>query len=219
MIQFRGLMRIDSKLLDAEKSAGLNFDINQTFEFGNDLSLDLNVLLFYTRVEDPIRLMEFHPKQYAYRQPDDYLDTQGSEISTVWRWNDFKYVFGYTHADVKEHGAIEVNSITLMPKDRINNVFVYEREDDIRIGVEAYYYGQQLLNDGNKSRDFWVFGLMIEKSFEGDFSFFLNFENFSDSRQTRFDSIYSGPRVNPVFADIFAPLDGFVINGGIKLQF
>ena len=218
MIQFRGLMPIDSKLLDAETSAGLNIDINQTFEFGNDLSLDLNLLLFYTRVEDPIRLIEFYPKQYAYRQPDDYLDTQGSEISAVWRWNDFKYVFGYTHADVQEHGAIEVNSITLMPKDRINNVFVYEREDDIRIGVEAYYYGQQLLNDGRKSRDFWVFGLMIEKLFKENFSFFLNFENFSDTRQTRFDSVYSGSRGNPVFADIFAPLDGFVINGGIKLQ-
>ncbi len=93
-----------------------------------------------------------------------------------------------------------------------------KREDDIRIGVEAYYYGQQLLNDGSKSRDFWVFGLMIEKLFKENFSFFLNFENFSDTRQTRFDSVYSGSRVNPVFADIFAPLDGFVINGGMKLQ-
>jgi len=218
MIQFRGLMPMDSKLLDAERSTGLNIDINQSLEFGNELSLNLNLLFFYTRVEDPLRLLEFHSNQYAYRQPYDFLDTRGAEISAVWRWNDFKYFFGYTHADVQEHGAIEVNSATLMPKDRVNNVFVYEREDDIRIGFEAYYYSQQELNDGSKSRDFWIFGLMMEKIFEEGFSFFLNFENFSDTRQTRYGAIYTGPHINPVFSDIFAPLDGFVINGGIKIQ-
>ena len=37
-------------------------------------------------------------------------------------------------------------------------------------------------------------------------------------RQTRFGSIYTGTIDNPVFKDIYAPLDGFVINGGIKLR-
>ena len=59
---------------------------------------------------------------------------------------------------------------------------------------------------------------MMEKIFNEDFSVFLNIENFSDTRQTRFGSIYNGSQINPVFSDIYAPLDGFVINGGIKLK-
>lgn len=48
------------------------------------------------------------------------------------------------------------------------------------------------------------------------FSVYINFENFLDARQTRFD--YTGTLTNPVFRDIYAPLDGFLINGGIKLK-
>jgi len=50
------------------------------------------------------------------------------------------------------------------------------------------------------------------------FSIYVNCENLSNVRQTRFESIYSGTRTNPVFKDIFAPLDGFVVNTGIKIK-
>ena len=47
----------------------------------------------------------------------------------------------------------------------------------------------------------------------------FNFENFTDRRQTRFDTIYTGSISNPIFRDIYAPLDGFVMNAGVKLRF
>ena len=47
----------------------------------------------------------------------------------------------------------------------------------------------------------------------------LNFENFTDSRQTRYEDINSGDLVNPSFRDIYAPLDGFVSNGGVRVRF
>ncbi|MDR1675552.1 MAG: hypothetical protein LBR86_03675, partial [Tannerella sp.] len=59
---------------------------------------------------------------------------------------------------------------------------------------------------------------MVEKIWE-HFSLYANFENFTDTRQTRFESIYTGTFANPVFKDIYAPLDGFVVNGGVKLRF
>ena len=59
---------------------------------------------------------------------------------------------------------------------------------------------------------------MAEKFWE-HLSLFINFENFTDRRQTRFGSIYSGSISNPVFSEIYAPLDGFVMNGGIKIRF
>lgn len=218
-LQYRGVMPLDISVLDAEQSAGINVDINKSLELGTNQSLNLNLLLFYTRVHDPLRLVQIATDQYVFRQPNDQLDSRGTEINAVWRWDNFKIFLGYTHADVEEHTISGVQKAPLVPKDRLNSVFVYEREDDIRIGFEAYYYGRQELNSGTKSRDYWIFGLMIEKIFSEKFSLFINFENFTDTRQTRYGSINSGTLASPVFADIFAPLDGYVANGGVKLRF
>lgn len=94
---------------------------------------------------------------------------------------------------------------------------MYEVEDKWKAGIEAYYYSPQKLNDGTTGREYWIFGFMIEKLWE-NFSVYANFENFTDTRQTKFGSIYTGPISNPVFKDIYAPLDGFVVNAGIKLK-
>ena len=217
-IHYRGLLPIDTNQLVAEESMGLNADLNHRFVLNNEATLNFNLLVFYNKVNNPLRLLELSSNQFAYRQPDDYLDTQGAELGLVWRWKDFKYFFGYTHADVEEHMTTSVKTSSLMPKNRMNNVFVFERENDFRVGIEAYYYGEQELNDGTMGRDFWIYGLMMEKVYEKGFSVFLNFENFSDTRQTRFGSIVSGTKLNPVFSDIYAPLDGFVVNGGIKIK-
>ena len=58
---------------------------------------------------------------------------------------------------------------------------------------------------------------MAEKLWK-KFSVFINFENFLDTRQTRFDTIYTGSIASPVFKDIYAPVDGFVVNGGVKIK-
>ena len=94
---------------------------------------------------------------------------------------------------------------------------MYEVEDKWKVGLEAYYYSRQQLNDGSFGRSYWITGLMAEKLWN-HFSIFVNFENFSNTRQTRFDTIYTGSIDNPVFKDIYAPLDGFVVNGGIKVK-
>lgn len=40
------------------------------------------------------------------------------------------------------------------------------------------------------------------------------FENIGDVRQTKFENIYTGTITNPVFKDIYAPLEGFVFVKG-----
>ena len=94
---------------------------------------------------------------------------------------------------------------------------MYELEDKWKIGAEAYYFSKQKLNDGSTGRTYWTTGFMAEKLWE-NFSIYINFENFMDTRQSKFGSIYSGSLANPAFKDIYAPLDGFVVNGGLKLK-
>lgn len=219
MLQFKGVLPLNSNDLKAERSAGVNVDINRSFRLTEKLSLNINWLLFYTRVDDPLSLIPEAASQFVYQQINDYLDTSGTEINAVWRWEHLKLFLGYTHADVAEHRNGSDFDSPLIPEERVNSVLVYEREDDVRIGLEAYYFSSQKLNDGSRSPDYWVFGLMMEKIFSNDFSLFLNFENFTDTRQTRYDPLFTGSIANPVFSDIYAPLDGFVVNGGIKLNF
>jgi iron complex outermembrane receptor protein len=218
-IQYRGLRPLQLSGLEAEESAGVNADINRSWQLSESLSLDLNLLGFYTRVDNPLLLEMQDERFHAYKQPIPYIDTRGTEINAVWRWFDYKFFLGYTRADVEQHLRTEAREATLIPNDRVNMVFVYEKEDDIRIGLEAYYYSQQTLESGAKSPDYWIFGLMAEKIFSEDFSVFLNFENFGDTRQTRDGPIYTGSIANPEFVDIYAPLDGYVVNGGVKLSF
>jgi iron complex outermembrane receptor protein len=94
---------------------------------------------------------------------------------------------------------------------------MYEIEDSLKMGLEAYYFSPQKLNDGAKGKEYWLFGFMVEKIWDS-FSIFINFENFGDTRQTKFDTIYTGTITNPTFRDIYAPVDGFVINGGLKIK-
>ena len=101
---------------------------------------------------------------------------------------------------------------------RLNNVLMYEKHDNFWIGLEGYYYSPQKLNDGTTGQSYWIVGLMTEKKLGEKFSVFLNFENFLDTRQSRFDTIYTGTLNDPNFRDIYAPVDGFVINGGFKLK-
>jgi iron complex outermembrane receptor protein len=96
-------------------------------------------------------------------------------------------------------------------------VLLYEIEEQWKAGLEAYYFSKQQLSDGAIGKSYWITGLMVEKLWEA-FSVYVNFENFLDTRQTRFDSIYTGNITSPVFRDIYAPLDGFVVNGGVKLR-
>lgn len=99
----------------------------------------------------------------------------------------------------------------------LNNVLVYEREEKLKLGLDAYNDSPQQLHDGSRGKTYRITGLMAEKRWE-KFSVFVNFENFTDTRQTRFDTIDTSNIDNPVFHDMYAPVNGFVANGGIKLK-
>ena len=94
---------------------------------------------------------------------------------------------------------------------------MYEIEDQLKLGLEAYYYSKQRLSDNTFGKSYWITGFMAEKLWK-KFSLYINFENFTDTRQSKFDAIYTGTINNPTFKDIYAPVEGFVVNGGIKMR-
>jgi len=217
-IQFRNVLPIDVKNTQAERSYGANYDINyRTAIFDGAVGFSINQMFFYTRVDHPILLTPLQNGDLAYLQPKGNLNTKGMETNVKLTYGDFKLFVGYTLADVKQDIAGTVTTYPLVSRHRVNNVLMYEVEDKWKVGLEAYYFSPQQLNDGRTGKGYWTTGFMAEKLWER-FSLFINFENLTDTRQTRFDTIYTGSITNPVFRDIYAPVDGFVINGGIKFR-
>lgn len=217
-VQFRNVLPIAINNTKAERSFGTNLDFNyRTTLFNGDMTFSINQLFFYTQVDNPIILTALSNGNLQYQQPGTDLHTKGMETNIKLTYADFKLFVGYTLADVLQHTANSFTPYPLVSKNRLNNVLMYELEDKLKIGLEAYYFSPQRLNDGTIGRSYWTTGFMIEKLWE-KFSIFINFENFTDVRQTKFGSIYTGNITKPTFRDIYAPLDGFVANGGIKLK-
>lgn len=217
-IQFKNVLPVDVKNTTAERSYGASYDLNyRTGLFDDKVSFSINQLFFYTRIEKPILLASLPDGNLQYQQPRGDLNTKGLETNVKLTYADFKLFIGYTLADVTQHTGNNIAAYPLVSKHRLNNVLVYEIENKLKIGLEAYYFSPQRLNDGTTGRAYWTTGLMAEKIWDR-FSLFINFENLTDTRQTKFDAIYTGSITNPVFKDIYAPLDGFVVNGGIKIR-
>ncbi|AZA84577.1 TonB-dependent receptor [Chryseobacterium indologenes] len=218
-IQFRGVLPLNLDDTKAERSYGANYDINyKTALFDGQVRFSINHMFFYTRINNPVLLTSTTGNMYQYVQPSGNFDTKGMETNVKLTYGDFKLFVGYTYANVNQHTDGTSKIYPLVSKHRLNNVLMYEIEEKWKVGAEAYYFSPQQLNDGSTGKGYWTAGLMAERIWER-FSIFANFENYTNTRQTKFGPIYSGPITNPVFQDIYAPVDGFVINVGIKLKF
>ena len=215
-LQFQNILPINVNNTRNEKSIGFNWDLNYKTRIG-EVGISFNHLFFYTRLNNPLVLVGSPSGYSSFENSTGYLDTKGMETNLRLTYGDFKLFLGYTYTDANTHFANTKAWLPLTAKHRLNNVLMYEIEGKLKIGLEAYHFSQQRLNDGTTGQPYWILGLMAEKIWD-KFSLFINFENFSNTRQSKFGPIYTGSVNNPNFKDIYAPVDGFVVNGGIKIR-
>ncbi|WNJ21570.1 TonB-dependent receptor domain-containing protein [Pontibacter sp. G13] len=229
-LSFRNVLPPNPAEVDAEQSAGVNWDVNYRTTIFDQISFSINQLFFYTRIAQPLLLESStdFPGLYEFRTADGHFDSQGSETNVRLGYRDFHLYVGYTFLNTRRHyGDIDPGTghvggpesqIPLTPAHKIGSMLMYEVHGKVRIGLEAYYTGQQFRTDGTETRPFWIVGLMMEKNWKR-FGVYANFENFTDTRQSRFESDFvSGTPSQPNFREIWAPTDGFVANAGIKLH-
>jgi outer membrane receptor for ferrienterochelin and colicins len=217
-LQYLNVLPVDENVNELERSYGVNADVNYKTKFADgEVSFSINHLFFYTRINDPL-LLQPDGSNYRFNTISGHIDSKGMETNIKMGYKDFKLFLGYTFTKAYLHEGNTKTENFLTPRHRINSVLLYEVEEKWKVGLEAYYFSRQRLSDGATGRSYWITGFMVEKLWE-KVSLYVNFENFLDARQTKFDSIYTGTIANPVFRDIYAPLDGFVVNGGIKLRF
>jgi outer membrane receptor for ferrienterochelin and colicins len=215
---FRNVMPIDIASAKPEKSVGVNFDINYKTTFSNESSISINQMFFYTRVKNPMVLNSVllaHDTLY-YENANGNLSSRGWETNIKFRLSDFSIYFGHTfiYAERNYNNSKFENPLTA--RNRLYFTPMYEIEKKIRVGYEVFYVSPQILTNGEKVRGYWLTGISAEKFFK-HLSLFINFENILDSRQSRWQPMYTGSIQNPHFAEIWAPTDGFIFNGGLRI--
>lgn len=213
-LTFQNILPIDRNTVKAENSVGGNFDINYKTIIGNKMTFSINQLFFYTQLNKALVLsQDIANGNYFFENADGTIESRGFETNIKLTYGDFKLFLQYAFIDVKLNYDNINNQKPLTPKHNAGAVLVFEQHDKWRIGFETYYTGQQFLSDYTQTRDYWIVGLMALRELK-HFSLFLNFENFNDTRQSRYQDIVQPPTNNPTFAEIWAPTDGFVVNGG-----
>lgn len=217
---FRNIQPLNIGTAKAERSIGGNFDVNYKTALSDIADIAINQMFFYTALTDPLVLSTtpLPNGNYEFINAIGNLTSKGFETNMKVSVDNFSLYLGYTYiVATREYNAPNtVNPLTA--KHRINTNLLYEYDEKLRLAFEAFYIAKQYLSSGELTRDYWVMGISAERKFE-HFSLFVNAENFLDSRQTRFDPIYTGTIQNPQFKEIYSPIDGFIFNGGFRLMF
>jgi outer membrane receptor for ferrienterochelin and colicins len=212
-----GLTRL-SLAAPLEAEGGRSFSIDLGTATGN---LSYTVTVFASHVSDPVHVDR--DTTYAIRNLDGATTNRGGELLATYRQAPFAVTGTYTYVQSRETDGGVRDEVALTPRHSVGIVAMAESEEKGRVGLEVYYTGRQRL-DANPYRDesepYVIVGLLAERRF-ARFSVFVNGENLTGVRQSHWN-----PLVRPAQAadgrwtvDAWAPLEGRVVNGGVRIRF
>ena len=203
--------------LRAERSRGGTLDVNYRNSVGEKLSYSLNQMFFHTEIEHPLVLRPTPSGFFSFTNARQPVTSTGFVTNLRIAYDFVKLFAGYTFTRARAKYLTGDQTLPLTPRGRVNSSLLFEREENFKAGIEAYYTSSQRLSDGVRTKPYWVMGLFGEKSF-GRYSLFVNAENITDTRQSRFGTVVFPPRQTPTFSEIYTHTEGRVFNGGIKIK-
>ncbi len=215
-INYRNVLRIDKDVLKAERSYGLNLDFNYQTRLTDDIGFSINQLFYLTAIKDGLLLNPNTDDFFQFENASGEILSRGAETNIKFTYEDFRWFLNYAFIDTRLNYLPGNPQKPLTARHNAGSVLMYESEK-WRIGYETYYTGKQLLSNGMETTDFFTMGLLAMRNFKWG-SMFVNFENFTDRRQSRFSPLVLPPHENPTFPEIYAPTDGFIFSVGVILK-
>ncbi len=213
---YKNVQTIDFGNLIAEESYGGNIDFKYQSTFGLDnILLSLNQMFFYNVIDNPITLNENNIDNLFYEQTNDFLFSKGFESQIKLTVGKFTWFFGYTYTDAYLEKPEGKSPLSLTPEHSIKGDLLFVVEDKWRIGWDYDYKSGQFLNNGTITESLFTTGVIVERTIN-DFVIFLNAENFTDIRQSNTGNILTDG--SPQFTEVWAPLDGYFFNMGLKIK-
>ncbi|HIB48121.1 MAG TPA: TonB-dependent receptor [Flavobacteriaceae bacterium] len=215
-INFENVLAIDKSTIDAERSYGVNFDVNYQTRLSDEIGFSINQLFYVTAINDGLLLNSTDNGLFQFENAPDEIFSKGAETNIKFTYKDFRWFLNYALIDTKLNYLPGNPQKPLTAKHNAGSVLMYESEK-WRIGYETFYTGKQFLSNGTETTDFVTMGLLVMRNFKLG-SVFVNFENFTDRRQSRFSPLVLPPHDNPVFPEIYAPTDGFIFSVGLIIK-
>lgn len=215
---YKGIRPIDFENVKAERSYGGNIDFKYQSTFNSEnILFTFNQMFFYNLIDNPILLDMDTTGIREYSNTGDFLNSRGFESQiklTLWK---FTWFFGYTYTEAFLQEGDLTTDLLLTPMHSIKGDLLFVEDNKWRIGWDYEYKSEQFLSKDLKSRSLFTTGVVVERTIES-FVLFLNAENFTDTRQTRYESLTSNPYNTPQYTEVWAPLDGFFFNAGLKIK-
>ena len=215
-INFENIIGIDKSSLKAERSYGVNLDFNYQTRLFETIGFSINQLFYVTAINNGLLLNSTNNGLFTFENATDEILSKGAETNIKFTYKDFRWFLNYALIDTKLNYLAGNPQKPLTAKHNAGSVLMYE-SDKWRIGYETFYTGKQFLSNGTETTDFVTMGLLLMRNFKFG-SAFVNFENFTDRRQSRFSPLVLPPHENPEFPEIYAPTDGFIFSVGIIIK-
>ncbi|SHJ28962.1 TonB-dependent receptor [Aquimarina spongiae] len=215
-INFENVLAIDKSIVDAERSYGANFDVNYQTQLFNTIGFSINQLFYATVIDNGLLLNPANNGFFEFENAPDRIVSKGAETNIKFTYKDFRWFLNYALIDTQLNYLPGNPQRPLTARHNAGSVWMYEGEK-WRLGFETYYTGKQLLSNGTETTDYISMGLLIIRNFKFA-SAYMNFENFTDRRQSRFSPLVLPPIEDPVFPEIYAPTDGFIFSIGVIIK-
>jgi iron complex outermembrane receptor protein len=206
--------------LDVERAWGGMLDVGR--ELG---PWELNATLFGSRIHDALAVREVGGGQLELFNQSGTVRTWGTELLARYQLEPIHLTAThvYTRSTEPNPSGSGRREVPLTPRHTFGVVGSWEDEGRGRIGAELYFTGRQELEDNpyrSRSTPYFVLGFLVERRI-GPVRLFLNAENVLDARQTGYDSLVL-PVQSPDgrwITDVWAPLEGRAVNGGVRVTF
>ena len=195
---------------------------------------EISGTVFGSRVANAVELVDLDdPRELVLRpyypvglvNAPEPTRTWGTELIARYRRGEFLTMIthAFTRSTEFDVEAGQRREVPLTPRHTMSFNVMYEGESWGRAGFEAYYTGRQTLEDNpyrDTSRRYVLFGGLFERRV-GRVRMFINVENLADMRQTKYDPLIRPTRLpdGRWTVDAWAPLDGRVWNGGVRVTF
>jgi iron complex outermembrane receptor protein len=202
--------------LQPERGKSASFDVTRAMG-----PLSTTLTLFHSTVSDPVDVER--TDRFVLKNLPAPMTNSGVEALAIWKTEDFSFVANYAYVKSRETTDEGVVDVPLTPRHSVGLDAAWEWEGAGRLGVEWFYTGAQRLEANpyrTESRPYSVFGVLATRRV-GRALLFINGENLTDVRQTRWDPLLRPRRGldGRWTVDAWAPLDGRNINGGVRLTF
>ena len=223
-----GLSHVRPTAREAEHATGWSLDVNRMKG-----AVELRGSAYRTIVNHPL-VVRTEGEELQLVNGDEPSRTQGIDVSARYRMRPLRFTASYSYIDATrpeigqlfgidfEFDTTMRRVVPLNPRHSLSLDVTHERENDRLVGLEARFVGTQRLSDTlyTASRPYVTLDARLEKHVRGAI-LFVHGKNLTGVRQSQFFPVVldASGAAGQWTRDVWAPLDGFIMNAGLRLKY